>query len=87
LIEPGKVAPEQEMLCRYCTMNFADIVALPVQRLSTPKSHLYLWCPNALLPQGRDQSDVRLAPPLSIAALNRILNMILNVRFSIQAQL
>src|SRR6202158_1467099 len=48
----GKVAPEHKRLSRYGTMTFADIEALPVQRLSAQKSHLYLWCPNALLPQG-----------------------------------
>ena len=48
----GKVAPEHKRLSRYETMSFADIEALPVQRVSAPKSHLYLWCPNALLPQG-----------------------------------
>ena len=51
-IGAGKVAPEQKRLFRYATMTFADIEALPVQRLSAPMSHLYLWCPNALLPQG-----------------------------------
>jgi N6-adenosine-specific RNA methylase IME4 len=48
----GKVAPEHKRLARYGTMSFAEIAALPVQRLSGQKSHLYLWCPNALLPQG-----------------------------------
>src|SRR5579863_2508538 len=48
----GKVAPEHKRLSRYGTMTFAEIEALPVQQLSAPKSHLYLWCPNALLPQG-----------------------------------
>lgn len=33
-------------------MTFADNEALPVKQLSAQKSHLYLWCPNALLPQG-----------------------------------
>lgn len=48
----GKVAPEHKRLARYGTMKFADIEALPIQQLAAPVSHLYLWCPNALLPQG-----------------------------------
>ena len=27
-------------------------MALPVERLAAPTAHLYLWCPNALLPDG-----------------------------------
>jgi N6-adenosine-specific RNA methylase IME4 len=48
----GKVAPEHKRLSRYRTMSFAEIEALPVSALAAPVSHLYLWCPNALLPQG-----------------------------------
>ena len=48
----GKVAPEHKRLSRYGTMTFAEIEALPVQRVVGPVAHLYLWCPNALLPQG-----------------------------------
>lgn len=48
----GKVAPEHKRLSRYETMPFSDIRALPVAELAAPKSHLYLWVPNALLPQG-----------------------------------
>jgi N6-adenosine-specific RNA methylase IME4 len=33
-------------------MAIEDICALPVSSLVLPKSHLYLWCPNALLPWG-----------------------------------
>jgi hypothetical protein len=33
----GKVAPEHKRLARYGTMSFADIEALPIQRLSAPK--------------------------------------------------
>ena len=32
-------------------MSFEDIAALPVGNLGLPKSHLYLWSPNALLPE------------------------------------
>ena len=48
----GKVAPEHKRLNRYETMPFPSIQALPVAELAAPKSHLYLWVPNALLPQG-----------------------------------
>jgi len=48
----GKVAPEHRRLSRYGTMSLADIAALPVPRLAAPVSHLYLWVPNALLPEG-----------------------------------
>ncbi|HXC12592.1 MAG TPA: MT-A70 family methyltransferase [Stellaceae bacterium] len=48
----GKVAPEHRRLSRYGTLSFDEIEALPVAELAAPVSHLYLWCPNALLPQG-----------------------------------
>lgn len=47
----GKVAPEHHRLHRYKTLSFEEIAALPVGRLAAPKSHLYLWSPNALLPE------------------------------------
>ena len=48
----GKVAPENKKLNRYETMSLADIMALPVEQVAAAKSHLYLWVPNALLPDG-----------------------------------
>jgi N6-adenosine-specific RNA methylase IME4 len=48
----GKMAPEHRRLSRYGTMDVAAISALPVARVSAPISHLYLWVPNALLPEG-----------------------------------
>jgi N6-adenosine-specific RNA methylase IME4 len=48
----GKVAPEHRRLSRYGTMTLAEIVALPVADVATGRAHLYLWCPNALLPDG-----------------------------------
>jgi N6-adenosine-specific RNA methylase IME4 len=48
----GKVAPEHKRLHRYPTMNFQEFAELPVGRLALPQSHLYLWCPNALLLEG-----------------------------------
>lgn len=48
----GKVAPEHRRLSRYGTMDLRTISALPVQRIAAPTAHLYLWVPNALLPDG-----------------------------------
>ena len=48
----GKVAPEHKRLNRYETMELEDIMALPVAQVAAEKSHLYLWVPNALLPDG-----------------------------------
>ena len=48
----GKVAPEHKRLNRYETMSLEDIKKLPVSEIAAEKSHLYLWVPNALLPDG-----------------------------------
>ncbi|MGB7586660.1 MAG: MT-A70 family methyltransferase [Terriglobales bacterium] len=48
----GKVAPEHRRLSRYGTMNLDEIKMLPIQRAAADVSHLYLWVPNALLPEG-----------------------------------
>lgn len=48
----GKVAPEHKRLTRYETMTLKDIKALPVPEITGSKCHLYLWTPNALLPEG-----------------------------------
>jgi N6-adenosine-specific RNA methylase IME4 len=48
----GKIAPEHKRLSRYGTMTLDEIAALPVPQIVTPTAHLYLWCPNALLPNG-----------------------------------
>lgn len=45
----GKVGPEHKRLYRYKTMSFEEIAQLPIGELALPRSHLYLWCPNALL--------------------------------------
>lgn len=45
----GKMAPEHRRLRRYETMSFDEIAALPVGEHALDPSHLYLWCPNALL--------------------------------------
>ena len=48
----GKVAPEHRRLARYGTMATDEICALPVANLAAAPAHLYLWVPNALLPEG-----------------------------------
>lgn len=48
----GKVAPEHKRLNRYDTMTLSDIMALPVAGITDEIAHLYLWVPNALLPDG-----------------------------------
>lgn len=48
----GKVAPEHKRLDRYSTMSLEDIKAMHVQSVLAPNAHLYLWVPNALLPEG-----------------------------------
>ncbi len=46
----GKIAPEHRRLARYETMTLEDICALPVEGVAAKTAHLYLWTPNALLP-------------------------------------
>lgn len=48
----GKVAPEHRRLDRYSTLGLDDICALPVADVAARNAHLYLWVPNALLPEG-----------------------------------
>lgn len=48
----GKVAPEHRRLDRYSTLDLDDICALPVADAVATNAHLYLWVPNALLPDG-----------------------------------
>ena len=48
----GKVAPEHRRLTRYETMTLDDICALPVAEVTVDPAHLYMWVPNALLPDG-----------------------------------
>ena len=48
----GKIAPEHKRLNRYGTMTLEDIIALPVSQVTEETAHLYLWVPNALLPDG-----------------------------------
>lgn len=48
----GKVAPEHRRLLRYPTMDLEQIMELPIAQVAAPKSHLYLWVPNALISEG-----------------------------------
>jgi N6-adenosine-specific RNA methylase IME4 len=48
----GKMAPEHRRLSRYQTLSLSDIKNLPVAEITDDPAHLYLWVPNALLPEG-----------------------------------
>lgn len=48
----GKVAPEHKRLNRYPTLPLKEICDLPIASAVNDPSHLYLWVPNALLPEG-----------------------------------
>lgn len=48
----GKMAPEHRRLARYETMGVEEICAMPVSEIAEAAAHLYLWVPNALLPEG-----------------------------------
>ena len=48
----GKVAPEHRRLDRYDTMTTDAIANIGVSGIAADKSHLYLWVPNALVPEG-----------------------------------
>ncbi|MGQ0541390.1 MAG: MT-A70 family methyltransferase [Blastocatellia bacterium] len=48
----GKMAPEHKRLLRYPTMTLMEIKNLPIALLAANPSHLYLWCPNAMLESG-----------------------------------
>jgi len=48
----GKMAPEHKRLSRYGTMTTDHVAAMPISRVVDQTAHLYLWVPNALLPEG-----------------------------------
>lgn len=48
----GKMAPEHRRLSRYGTMDLDAILKMPVADIAAEPAHLYLWVPNALLPEG-----------------------------------
>lgn len=53
----GKVAPEHRRLDRYSTMTVDSLKSLPVEQVVATNAHLYLWVPNALLPDGLSVMD------------------------------
>ncbi|MFO1243167.1 MAG: MT-A70 family methyltransferase [Rickettsiales bacterium] len=48
----GKMAPEHKRLNRYPTLTLSEIKNIPVGDFAEEPAHLYLWVPNALLPEG-----------------------------------
>lgn len=48
----GKMAPEHKRLNRYSTLSLKEICEIPVNIAAFNTCHLYLWVPNALLPDG-----------------------------------
>lgn len=48
----GKVAPEHRRLNRYATLGLPELMNMPVDEVAAATAHLYLWVPNALLPEG-----------------------------------
>lgn len=48
----GKMAPEHKRLSRYSTLSLKEIIDIPVKEALNDTAHLYLWVPNALLPDG-----------------------------------
>jgi len=48
----GKVAPEHRRLDRYSTLDVDTIAEISVAEICAENAHLYLWVPNALLPDG-----------------------------------
>ena len=48
----GKIAPEHKRLSRYGTLTLDDIKSLPIVDAADDTAHLYMWVPNALLPDG-----------------------------------
>ena len=53
----GKVAPEHRRLDRYSTMALDAIKDIPVSAVVADNAHLYLWVPNALLPEAMAVMD------------------------------
>jgi N6-adenosine-specific RNA methylase IME4 len=48
----GKASPEHRRLDHYSTLPLEEICALPVKEIVARDAHLYLWVPNALIPEG-----------------------------------
>ena len=52
IVPSTQIPPGHKRLKRYETMSLDEIKRLPVSEAAGEKSHLYLWVPNALLPEG-----------------------------------
>jgi hypothetical protein len=50
--QTGKIAPKHRRLRRYIKLVREEIAELPVAEIIEEPAHLYLWVPNALLPDG-----------------------------------
>lgn len=48
----GKISPAHKRLARYRTLDMDALRCLPVASVVEDSAHLYLWVPNALLPEG-----------------------------------
>ena len=48
----GKIAPEYKKEKKYKTLTLEEIKSLPIDRVASKRSHLYLWVPNALIKEG-----------------------------------
>jgi N6-adenosine-specific RNA methylase IME4 len=48
----GKVAPEHRRLDRYSTLDLDAICNIDAGSVASKNAHLYLWVPNAMLPDG-----------------------------------
>ena len=48
----GKMAPEHRRLSRYQTLTLEEIKSIPISLVAASSCHLYLWVPNALMPEG-----------------------------------
>lgn len=48
----GKMAPEHRRLTRYKTLTLHEIKEIPISLVAADNCHLYLWVPNALVPEG-----------------------------------
>ena len=53
----GKIAPQYKKTSRYKTLSLEDIKSLPIERVSSKRSHLYLWVPNAFIKEGLEVMD------------------------------
>ena len=48
----GQDCAQHKRLWRYTVMSLDEIQTLPVCEVAAERAHCYLWCPNAVLPEG-----------------------------------